>query len=257
MSDTPSAAPAAPLGDLFAATAKGSASRSFNWSEKARPLDGIHGWFRTVLFAHIGAQALSALILVVMLWLFASLMNGEDFSEAQATVLAAFGTFAQLLPFAVIGAQLACIICYLLFVHRATTNLHVSNARGMSVSPGWAVGYSFIPFVNLVMIYRVMKEIWEASADPDRGRHSAPQLLGWWWGLYLGGNFLGRISEMFVPADAEFADMTEFFDAFLPGSIVGIISATAAIASTLCLMTIIRQIKDAQETLRATSAFEE
>lgn len=167
------------------------------------------------------------------------------------------GEMAKFSPILVVGVFIACVICYLLFVHRAMKNLYISNARGMSVSPGWAVGYSFIPFVNLVMIYRVMKEIWEASADPERGRRDAPQLLGWWWGLYLGGNIIGRISDMLASGLSDGADPAYFFEMFAPGAAAGIVSAALAVGSALCLMAVIRQVKDAQETLRATSAFED
>lgn len=258
MSDTPAAAPSASSpGDLFATTATGAISRSFAWSSQARSLNGVHGWLKAALFAHLGVQAVLALTLGVMLWFFTTLANGEEVNPALAVLMMTVGAIAQFLPILVIGVFLACVICYLLFVHRAMKNLHVSNARGLSISPGWAVGYSFIPFLNLVMIYRVMKEIWEASADPDRGRHSAPQLLGWWWGLYLAGNILGRISDALANGMSEPADPADFLGVFAPGSLVGILSAALAIGATFCLLTIIRQVKDAQETLRATSAFED
>lgn len=68
MSDTPATAPAAaPLGDLFAATATGAAARSFTWSPQARSLEGVHGWLKAALFAYIGTQAVLALTLIVML----------------------------------------------------------------------------------------------------------------------------------------------------------------------------------------------
>jgi hypothetical protein len=183
------------LGDLFATTAKGPAARSFAWSPQARSLDGVHGWLKAVLFAHIGANAVTALTLVVMLWFFATLSSGAEVNPALGMMMVTVGTIAQILPVIVLGVFVACVICYLLFVHRAVKNLHVSNARGLSVSPGWAVGYSFIPFVNLVMVYRIMKEIWEVSNDPERGRREAPLLLGWWWGLYIGGNVLSAGSQ--------------------------------------------------------------
>ena len=253
MSDTPAAASAvSPSADLFAATSK----VAFNWSPKARSLDSRHGWLKAALFAYIGTQAVLALTLLVMLWFFATLSGGEEVNPALGVMMVTVGTLAQFSPVLVIGVFVACVVSYLLFIHRAMNNLHVSNARGLSVSPGWAVGYSFIPFVNLWMIYRVMKEIWEASTDPERGRRQAPQLLGWWWGSYIAGNVLGRISDMLAAGMNEQSDPADILSLFTPSALVGIVSAALAVGSAFCLLAIIRQVRDAQEMLRATSAFE-
>jgi hypothetical protein len=101
-----------------------------------------------------------------------------------------------------------------------------------------------------------MKEIWCVSADPERGRRSAPQLLGWWWGLWLSGNISGSISERLAPSDADTLDAVELYGAFAPGIFVGTISAVLTIASAVCLLMIVRQITQAQETWRDTSHFE-
>jgi hypothetical protein len=255
MSDTP--ASASPLSDLFTAGSATVAARAFAWSPHARSLDGFHGWLKAALFGHMAVQAVTMLTLAVMLLFFAELANGGDVDPAMGVLMLTAGTIGQFLPFAVVGMLIACIICYLLFVHRAMKNLHLSKARGLTVSPGWAVGFSFIPFVNLWMIYRVMKEVWEASADPERGRREAPQLLGWWYGMYIGGNVLGRVSDMLVPPDPESMEPTSFLGAFTATSVVGMASGALAIAASLCLLKIVHQIRDAQETLRATSAFEE
>jgi hypothetical protein len=258
MSDTISTT-AAPADDLFAVKEAGASARGFAWSAKARPLRGVHGWLRGVLFLYIAAHAATALIVVGLLWAFATLSSGAGIDETTATMLVTLGGLAQLAPFAVIGIFVACIIGYLLFVYRAMKNLHVSNARGLTTSPGWAVGWSFIPFANLAMIYSVMKQIWRASADPERGRRDAPQLLGWWWGLWIAGNISGNISERLTPSETaiEVLDVTELLSAFTPGILMGVVSAALTITSTFFLLIIVRQITASQETLRSTAAFDE
>ena len=47
----------------------------------------------------------------------------------------------------------------LMWVHRAYRNLPALGARDMAYSPGWAVGWWFIPFLNLVRPYQVVREI--------------------------------------------------------------------------------------------------
>lgn len=55
-------------------------------------------------------------------------------------------------------------------------------------------GYYFIPFLNLVLPYQAMKEIWQASRNPKdwRSEPGSP-LLGWWWALWLISGLVGQI----------------------------------------------------------------
>ncbi len=102
-----------------------------------------------------------------------------------------------------------------------------------------------------------MREIWRVSADPERSRRDPPQLLGWWWGLYLGGNIIGRISDFMAPQESDASDIVAFYEAFVPSAATALFSNVLSIASAFFLMAVVRQITDAQEALRATAAFEE
>ena len=79
----------------------------------------------------------------------------------------------------------------LIWAYGASRNLEVLGALGQRFSPGWVVGWWFIPIFNLFRPYQVVAEIWRGS-DPEmvgepvnwkRGPTSA--LLGWWWVLFL------------------------------------------------------------------------
>lgn len=99
--------------------------------------------------------------------------------------------------------------------HRAVRAL---GAEGLTISPGWAVGYFFIPFLNLVRPYRAMKELWSASESPS-GWASTPasSILPLWWTLWLVGNFLDNISMRWNPEDIDgWRDYT-LFDIFSAG----------------------------------------
>jgi len=68
------------------------------------------------------------------------------------------------------------------------------GAQGMTITPGWAVGYYFIPFINLVRPYTAMKELWCASVDPQHATTQvAPSLLPGWWTLWIINGVLGQI----------------------------------------------------------------
>jgi hypothetical protein len=54
----------------------------------------------------------------------------------------------------------------------------------MTYTPGWSVGWFFVPLANLVMPYLVIREIWQASG-PGQGanwrRAPVSAVLSVWW----------------------------------------------------------------------------
>jgi hypothetical protein len=113
--------------------------------------------------------------------------NEESFGAIDALEMLA-GLF-QLLVFIVTG------IPFLMWIHRANRNARALGAQGMQFTPGWSVGWYFIPVLNLWKPYQAMKEIWQASHNPFSWRSEPiPSLLGNWWGLWLLTNFLGQMT---------------------------------------------------------------
>lgn len=56
----------------------------------------------------------------------------------------------------------------------------------MFISPGWAVGWYFVPFANLFKPLQAMKEIWLESNRAGTSYESrGSAILGWWWGLFV------------------------------------------------------------------------
>jgi len=77
------------------------------------------------------------------------------------------------------------VIGFCMWTHRAARNLPALGARGLKYTPGWAVGWFFIPFANFVMPYFVAAEIWRESdpeqTDPQAGKTTSPLVAGWWF----------------------------------------------------------------------------
>jgi heme/copper-type cytochrome/quinol oxidase subunit 2 len=100
-------------------------------------------------------------------------------------IQAALG-LAQLVTF------LLAAILFLRWFHRAYANLRALGADGLPHGPGWAVGYWFVPIINLVRPATVACDIWNASdpgADPvswRRRKHPA-FVLAWWLTFLLAG----------------------------------------------------------------------
>jgi len=205
-------------------------------------------------------QTAAILTLVGMLYVFQQLQVGADpANDMLATIGNIVGSGGTYLQPATLVIYAACVIAYLMFVYRGMKNLHLSGARSVTIPPGWAIGWSFVPFANFVMIFNVMREIWIGSHDPVTGKYKPPATLIIWWVTYLAFLFTSRISDSMAPKDADlqFMDPADYLDAFLPSASVGFFSWGFLIISCFALLATARQITAAQESLRSTSAFDE
>ncbi len=86
-------------------------------------------------------------------------------------------------------------VIFLKWVHRAGTNVRKLGATGMKFTPGWAVGYYFIPIFNLWKPYQAMKEIWQASKSPANWSNERESgILGCWWTFWIISGLVNRYS---------------------------------------------------------------
>tara|TARA_R110002111_G_scaffold262504_1_gene338914 strand:- start:89211 stop:89873 length:663 start_codon:yes stop_codon:yes gene_type:complete len=86
--------------------------------------------------------------------------------------------------FAVFTAVIFCMWTY-----RMSRNAHSIKDNNLQYTPGWAVGYYFIPIVNLWKPYQALKESYEAFTD----RINDTMVLPLWWGAWIVSNILGRL----------------------------------------------------------------
>jgi Domain of unknown function (DUF4328)/GYF domain 2 len=90
---------------------------------------------------------------------------------------------------------LATIVPFLMWIHRANRNARHFGAQDLKFTPGWAVGWYFIPILNLWKPFQSMKEIWQASKDPlNWSAQLVSPIVGNWWGLWVLTNILGQLS---------------------------------------------------------------
>ncbi len=103
------------------------------------------------------------------------------------------------------------IVFFLIWLHRAFKNLPALAAQNLEFSPGWAIGWWFIPFANLVKPYQIMGELWNASDsdyDPElflSNQIGTSSIIGWWWGLFIIGSIIGRISDSLSDANLSYS----------------------------------------------------
>ena len=101
----------------------------------------------------------------------------------------------QMIGFIQMGYLVLTGIVFLKWIYRANYNARSLGATGLKFTPGWSVGYYFIPIVNLWRPYQAMKEIWKASLSP-KVWEDAPvsEIVSFWWGLWIVSSLLGQAS---------------------------------------------------------------
>jgi hypothetical protein len=87
---------------------------------------------------------------------------------------------------------LVLIFLFSIWVHRANLNARALGGKDMRFSPGWAVGWFFVPVMNFFRPFQVLREIWIASdiAQKQNDKNISALLITWWV-LCLGTPFYG------------------------------------------------------------------
>lgn len=103
-----------------------------------------------------------------------------------------FGT-GQAVSLTAVVALIATVITAIIFmvwVYRAMARARELTPT-LTITPGWAIGWFFVPVASFWMPYGVMTEIVEGSgvsapAYAERTR----TLIGWWWGAWIARSLL-------------------------------------------------------------------
>jgi Domain of unknown function (DUF4328) len=65
----------------------------------------------------------------------------------------------------------------------------------VTITPAWNIGWFFVPIATLWKPFEGVRQSWQASVDPaDPGNVPVPNLMRWWWGLWLASSIIGNIS---------------------------------------------------------------
>ncbi|MFN2406736.1 MAG: DUF4328 domain-containing protein [Pyrinomonadaceae bacterium] len=137
-----------------------------------------------------------------------------------------------LLAFLEVFIYLVTVVFFLMWLYRAHNNLGAFDPwRRFDYSAGWAVGSFFIPFVNLVVPYRAVKEVWQKSEPRDEAFLSPPGTPAWfpiWWLFWLLASFAGNISMR-----ASFNENVSESTATIVSMVAGVLSIVAAVFAYL------------------------
>lgn len=185
-------------------------------------LRGTGAWSQGLLCAQAAICALAVII---------ALLAGPGFmDEANGSMPYALVSLGQAVIF-IAGA-----IVFLRWTYCASANVHRIGAQGLGPSPGWAVGWYFVPIACLGMPFVAMKEIWKASIEPrDWEIVKSTPLLGWWWAFWILSNITGLVAFR-LGSEAAFEDATSYAETFTN------LSDATFVPASLLLAAIVGQI---------------
>lgn len=150
-------------------------------------------------------------------------------------------------------ALLATIVAWLLWQHRATANLWAWRLPDLTITPGWSVGWWFVPFASLVMPPVAVAELDRRSGAGSA--RSGAVLVGAWWLAWLAtwivpavgaiGWALPRTIEVFeaVDANASVVDLGPVIGAFAPWALA---HGLLALSASFLAIAIVGRIERAQ-----------
>jgi hypothetical protein len=139
-------------------------------------------------------------------------------------------------------------ILVLRWIYRVNKNARLL-APDKPMSPGWAVGWFFVPIMNLWKPFQGMNQSWRIATNPSAWKTvPTPPVLRWWWGLWLLGNFLGNISF-------RIASGGKTAGAIMGSDVVDIFGGGALFGTTLVLIRIVRELTARQAATLAKQAF--
>ncbi|HVF47099.1 MAG TPA: DUF4328 domain-containing protein [Pyrinomonadaceae bacterium] len=131
---------------------------------------------------------------------------------------------------------LPAIVLFLVWLHRTYTNLPALRSDSTEFTAGWAIGWWFIPFANLVKPYQVVRNVW-AESDPDLELESgfltsvqagAPGFMMVWWAFWILSNIASNITgNLFDPTDMRTVVLSGYL--FIAAGILRAIASVFAI----------------------------
>lgn len=227
-------------------------------------LERLAGWKRGFLYALLQVRRASAALALRDYRAFTSIVTGSapgfsdpirltgwtcNFLYAHLAFVVVVGCIRALetvgatieLPAAAGTVQLVIMFGLVLLVPawtlRANHNARQLGASGMKFAPEWAAGWYFLPPGLIWKPYQVMKEVWQASADPTdwREQRGSP-LVGWWWALWLIATWGGSLRFAVAVLALETGEAQTVESAF------GIARLLLHIPLTLILLTIILKV---------------
>ena len=204
----------------------------------------------TKLTKTVSGLILAGIVLIVISWgfdlmelsLLKTHQEGVEITESFQNQLESSDVNQAIVGILALLLAIPQLICILMWIYRANSNVRQLGAQNMQFTPRWSVGYYFIPILNLWKPYHAMKEIYRCSQSVSRQpEKTGLLLLRVWWFLYIVSliisGIMGRdIWKLFT------STQEPSIEQFININILSQISAPIGIACSITLFLIVKKI---------------
>lgn len=159
-----------------------------------RDLTGLAAILKACLAAYLVVSLISIWSGWGELQMLQRVMAGAEITEAEATASdtrQAMAGMLYALVFIVTG------VVFLRWIVLANWNARALGAASMQFTPGWSVGWYFVPVARLWKPYQAMTELFRASHPDftdDWASAPRPGILPVWWTLWILATFVSNIA---------------------------------------------------------------
>jgi len=185
---SPYAAPKADLGTEPEATSFNSNSPYGPYQDPTKVSNIVRG----LLIGCLVVTALEITVLVMHLNVLYNSQNGlysqAEYNDAVTDIEEKMGMVTGI----GILITISCGLAWAFWTNRVMKNSWAINSLAMDTSPGWAVGWYFVPVASLWKPFHALKEAWEVTI-PNAGG-----LIGTWWAFYLLTRFFGVFFRIYL-----------------------------------------------------------
>ncbi len=151
---------------------------------------GISRLVVTLLIAGAVLNAVAAFSSYLEYELVASVRDGFEVTEERVN---ANDNRQMIIGISQVVLFIATAIFFGRWIYRIGSNAHCFSSLRQRHSPGWAVGYYFVPVLNLWRPYQALRDAYEAFIDLARD-NKYRVVFPLWWAAWLVSGFLGRIT---------------------------------------------------------------
>lgn len=141
------------------------------------------------------------------------------------------------------------VVFFVMWLYRAYSNLRAFDpVRPLDHSPGWAAGSFFIPFVNLIVPYRAVRETWQKSGPPDEALFAEPKPPAYfpvWWLFWILGSIAGNIAMR-----ASFSGNVDQTTITMTSITAGALSIVAAVFAYMVVNSIDQRQEETSERIK-------
>lgn len=200
-------------------------------------------WLKYFLYASIIINAVALFSGVLQYQLLSDFRLGVYSFEVLATAaVESNDKRQQVVGLFQFGIAITTVILFAMWIYRANFNARQLGAQSLRFSPGWSIGYYFIPILWFWKPYQAMREIWQASKEPSSWKSvERGAVLPWWWFFFLVSTILDNASFRTTLAAKEIGEL-------LASTGTTIASDMVSIPATIIALILVRQIYEMQMT---------